>query len=302
VKILLANNALNHFYGTETWTYTMAKELIKEHEVEVFTFYKGLMSDRISKFCKIVDSIDDNYDLAIINHTSCFNLVPKSIFRIFTSHSLINTIELFPEGADKCVAITEEIARDKFPIIRNGIDCDRFNYLRPINNELKKVLYLSHPHYGGGDKDMLGNACTSMGIKLLTINEQIWNMPDAIKEVDLVVGFGRGILEAMACGRNVISADYRPYYMRYFSGGGFVDENNFDELKKFNFTGRGDKQIIFTKESIKEEFGKYNCNKGTWLRGKILSEFNVKKTARQYLDLYTNRQLYVKRNEDFLQR
>jgi len=285
VRILLTNNALNHYYGTETWTHTMAKELIKEHEVEVFTFYRGLMSDRILKFCRVVDKVDDNYDLAIVNHTTCFDVIPKNVFRIFTSHSLINTIESFPEGADKCVAITEEISKGNYPIIRNGIDCDRFNCLKPINKELKKVLYLSHPHYGGGDKNILKDACNEIGIELLTIDNQIWNIPDFIKEVDLVIGFGRGILEAMACGRNVISADYRPYYMKYFSGGGFIDENSFDRLKRDNFTGRECGQIIFTKEKIKEEFKKYNCNKGVWLRSKILSDFNVKKTARQYLGL-----------------
>lgn len=283
MKILITNNALNQYYGTETWVYSMAKELVKKHTVDCFTFHRGLMSDRILEFCSIVSVIDNDYDLALINHSTCFDKVPKDIFRVFTSHSLINAIELFPEGANKNIAISEEIAKDKYQIIRNGVDCERFNSFRPINKELKTILYLSHPDYGGAGKDILKEACKEY--ELLIIDQQIFDMPSLINKADLVIGFGRGVLEAMACGRNVISADYRPYYMDSFCGGGMVSKDTFDDLQKDNFTGRWRGQIDFDIERIKEEISKYNPGRGMWLRDRIFEDHNIEKITKQYLDL-----------------
>ena len=49
-KILVANNYLNNFGGSETFTYTLIEELLKRgFEVEYFTFEKGLFSDKIEK-------------------------------------------------------------------------------------------------------------------------------------------------------------------------------------------------------------------------------------------------------------
>lgn len=284
MKILLTNNALNHHYGSETWTYSMAKELSKKHDVEIFTCFRGLMSEKLSRFCTIVDDVDNSYNLALVNHLNCYSTVPKSVFRIFTSHSAWIDIEQFPSDADVCVGVSEETAKGNYPVIRNGINCEEFNSFLPINRTLKRVLYLSHPHYGGASREILREACKD--VELLTINEQEFNMPSLINKADLVIGFGRGLLEAMACGRNVISADHRPYYMKNFCGGGSVDESNFDGLKVDNFTGRTKGQIVFDADRLGKEFEKYDPERGQWLRLKVLEEFNIKKTARQYLDLY----------------
>lgn len=46
-KILITNNSLEHYTGSESWVYAMAKELSKDHEVEVFALHHGLMSKEI---------------------------------------------------------------------------------------------------------------------------------------------------------------------------------------------------------------------------------------------------------------
>jgi len=279
---------MHYRYGTEAWTYAMAKELTKHHTVDIYTNHPGIMSEKISEFCTIVTKISDDYDFAIVNHTPCFNRIPESVFRIFTSHSKVVDIEFFPVGADANVAVSEEIAKGKYPVIRNGINCAEFYPRKPINKTLKKVLYLSSPNYGGAAKEIIKKACK--GLEVIVIDVHVSNIIKLISEVDLVISFGRGALEAMACGRNVISADYRPYYMDKFCGGGIINQESFDDLKKDNFTGRLKGQQAFTSETFQIELEKYDAELGGWLRERILDEFNVEKTAQQYLSIYHDRQ------------
>lgn len=288
MRILITNNSMHYRYGTEAWTYALAKEFSKKHTVDIYTNHPGIMSTAIAEFCKVVTKIDSIYDLAIVNHTPCFNRVPKDIFRIFTSHSKVVDIEFFPPDADVNVAVSEEIAQGQCQVIRNGIDCDSFNPEVPINRKLKRILYLSSPNYGGAGRDIVKAACKDY--EVISIVEHVTDIRKLIYEADLVLSFGRGALEAMACGRNVVSADYRPYYMDKFCGGGVVNYKSFDIMKQDNFTGRLLGQVEFTEETLRMEIEKYDYELGFWLRERILDEFNVVKTAQQYLDIYHDRQ------------
>jgi len=278
---------MHYRYGTEAWTYALAKELIKSHTVDIYTNHPGIMSEKVSEFCSVVTKIDNIYDFAIVNHTPCFSRIPEDIFRIFTSHSKVVDIEFFPLGADAYVAVSEEIAQGNYQVIRNGIDCVKFFPNKPINKKLKRVLYLSSPNYGGAAKEIVKAACKDFEVLMIDIH--VSDIIGLINEVDLVISFGRGALESMACGRNVISADYRPYYMHEFCGGGIVNQESFDILKQDNFTGRLKGQTTFTCESLRYEIEKYDANLSEWLRDKILDEFNVEKTAQQYLSIYNDR-------------
>lgn len=276
MKIIITNNALGSYYGTETWVYAMARELSREHEVGVYTKHIGKMAEKIREFADVYTEMRDA-DLYIVNHRNCFEDIPRGKPLIYTSHGR-GIIEEPPEDAFS-VGVTEETAKGKL-VIRNGIDCERFKSNKPINNELKNVLYLSHPHYGRAG-EMIRKACH--GLNLITIKEEIFEIENLINEADLVITLGRGILESLACERNVISADWRAGWMDNFSGGGIISEDNFDLLKTHAFSGRN-KPIIFTAERLREEMRKYNPKRT--LRKRILSEFNIKNQSKKYINLY----------------
>lgn len=283
MKILLTNRSLAHYRGTETWTYTMAKELSKQHEVTVLTNELGRVSDDINEFAKVITAYNGEYDFAICNHLDTYIKLPADLFKIYTSHSCFVPLEQFPDTANVRVGVTEEIGGEL--IIPNGIDTDRFHY-EPINEKLTTILYLSSPLYQGG-KQFMRNA---LGDKynLITIERETKNVEDLIYKADLVIGFGRGILEAMSCGRNVISADYRITYMDGVYGGGMVTEENFDKLAQNNFTGRP-KSIQFTIPKFLKEVKKYDADRGKFLSDKIKEEYNIQKTAQQYVELFTSK-------------
>lgn len=277
-KIVITNIGLNEYYGTETWTYAMAKELSKyNYDLTVYSPGIGKIAEKIKEFCEVTDVKNKHsYDLAIVNHNVNFNIDAK--FKIFTSHSKFIDVEQPPKEAEHVYGVTEYI----YPkVIRNGIDCDRFKP-NGINDKLKNILYLSNPHYAGA-KEFLREACE--GYNLITLDEQRFDIESLIKEADLVISLGRGALESMAMGKNVIYADHRKGWMREFRGGGLITKDNYEDFKKGEW--QKDRKLISIKK-LREELEKYDKKIGEFNRQMILKDFNIKKTAKKYIDIWIN--------------
>lgn len=274
MKLIITNNSLHHFCGSETWTYAMAKELSKKYEVEVVTTFKGEISTKIEKFCRVYDSMRDG-DFYINNHH--FDIPPDKPV-VFTSHGRWG-VELFPDYPCYKVGVTEETAKGN-QVIRNGVDLERFNGSRP--NKLSTVLYLSNPAYARA-KEIVKEACK--GLNVITIENEVFEIEELIKKADLVITLGRGIIESLACRKNVISADWREGWMTGLNGGGMITRENFDFLKTHAFSGRN-APINFTVDRLREELRKFNPDDD--LRDLIEKEFDIKKTSKQYLDIWTS--------------
>jgi len=271
--ILVTNNSLGNFYGTESWTFAMTEELKRQgHDVTALTNWVGDTADRMN--CKITTRYDHrHYDLAIVNHSTCWDKLPDSLNKIFTSHSKFVSIEQPPEGA-RWVGVNEYINPDS--VIRNGIDCDRFKPTS-VNKELKTILYLSNPDYANGRK-VVEEACK--GYKVIYIEKQIFDIEVLINQADLVISMARGALEAMACGKNVIYGDWRAEWCKSFQGGGMITKDNFNKFKKGDYS---DKPIKFTAQTLRDEIEKYDYRTGEYLREQVLEHYNIEKTCKKYL-------------------
>jgi hypothetical protein len=178
----------------------------------------------------------------------------------------------------------------KNTIIGNGIDCDRFKSTKPINKKIKNILVLSNKQ---GVMSVLlrfvYGICKEKNINVTVLGLQFgtsqWNVERFINMNDLVISIGRGVLEAMACERNVLVADY-------FGIDGMISNKNFDEIKKNNFSGRRFKMTP-TKESVLAELEKYDPKQGSKNRKLILENNDIKKTVENYLQLYYFRGLNI---------
>jgi len=261
----------------------MAKELTSLGSiVTVLTNHGSKMQAEIEKFCRVVNQINgENYDLAIINHSNCWDKIPNRIPKVFTSHSAFIDIEQFPDDCEHRVGVTELTAKGN-KIIRNGIDCSRFKPTK-VNNTLKNILYLSNPNYREG-LEIVREACH--GYNLMYLESEVFSIEDYINKADLVISMSRGALEAMACGKNVIYGDKRAGWMDSFQGGGMITPQNFNKFKEGEYIKN---PIRFTAESLRREINKYDPNRGIWLRKRILNEFNIRKTCQEYLQIYTKR-------------
>lgn len=283
MNILITNNHLVRYGGSETFTITMYEELkSRGHSVDVFAIEKG-------NLLPLVDKLKEEYDLILINHNSCLNAL-RDIkgFKIFTSHGVYPDLEQPQIGADKYVAISEEISEHlkelgfENTIIRNGINPNRFSYTP--TKELKKIVSMCQGEHA---KRLIKQCCIDLGLEFIEApsdyGSRISNVEDIIKQGDLIVTLGRGAYESMICGKNVLIFDSRPYMPCYSDG--LITPENINEVIKNNCSGRRYKKecdINF----LKAEIQKYKAEYGEFNHNFAMENFNISKQVDKYLKLW----------------
>lgn len=287
-KILISNNSLAKTGGSENYTFALALALLKlKHDVEYFTFYKGEISDKLES-CGIKFMSRKHYDLILANHYTTVDFLFDRGYIIQTCHGISPKLEQPSKRADAFVAITEEVALNleksgfSSSIIYNGIDCERFSPERPINKCIKTVLSLCQNQEAS---DLVSAICSKKQLNFLSANkntDNYFDIEDIINQADLVVGIGRSLYDAMACGRCVISFDNRSYSPNV--GDGYLNADNIFESLKHNCSGRSFK-YNFDEYSLSKEFDKYNQSDGSFFRQFALDNLNIEKVAGQYLQL-----------------
>ena len=290
MRILLGNYYLAKTGGTESYTYAMAKELKRlGHEVEYFTFVKGEVSSLLEEE-GIPFMSGDHYDLILANHNKVIKKLWSFGYIIQTCHGTISRLERPSVFADAHVAISNEVSdylqHSGFDsvVIPNGIDCTRFSPKNPVSHSLTTVLSLCHSDVAN---DFIRRCCEALNVKLLCSNkftDNVWAIEDLINQSDLVIGLGRSAYDAMACGRCVISYDYREY-MGEFLGDGMLTPENIQKSMYCNCSGRASR-IQYDEKTFIEELKKYSLDLAEWSREFALQNLNIKIAVQHYLDIY----------------
>lgn len=283
MKILITNLFLDLFCGTETWCFAVAMELKRRgHEVFVYTPLCGKIYKEFEKNgIHLVTS--GSFDLILDNH----NQTDTSKFKgpiIHTCHGIIN--EERPMKGAVNVAVTE-VASKKWKvehIIHNGIDINRFICKCPIHSSIEKVLSLCKSDTAN---DVLRKICSDIGVEFECMyGKEVFNVEDKINEADVVVGVGRSLLDAMACGRPVVSFDDRFYYKTRMLGYGYITPDKYKYYDLDSFTASYTEKTLNKLELAKEIFGKYDPKDGEVNRQYIIDNLSIKKTVDEYLALY----------------
>lgn len=296
MKILLTNNKMDGLGGSETFTYTMATELVKQgHQVHVFSFSRGLVSNKLGSL--MVKSPDSKYDLILINHNNCLRKINRlrikdykirlgiEGYKIMTCHGIYPSLEQPELGADKYVAVSEEVQEHlkklgfNSEVIRNGIDIERFAFT--YHNKLKTIVIACREQEA---KDKVKRACRMLGLEYICIENNVWNIENIFNSGQIVFGIGRTALEAMSCGNNVIVYDSRKY-TRLKTCDGLLDSDNVYLIRKNNFSGRYYKKSV-TEVDIVEMIKQYNPDRGLTMREYIETEHDISKQVKKYLMLY----------------
>jgi hypothetical protein len=127
----------------------------------------------------------------------------------------------------------EEIVR-----LRQPVDLARFAQRGTIGESPRRVLLLGN-NLSGGRREHLIRACEEIGVDQVErgrYGSQSTMTPEQeINQVDIVIGSGRSIVEAMACGRAAFVYDS-------LGGDGWVTPDSYPALEEVNFahaTGNG---------------------------------------------------------------
>lgn len=276
MKVLLTNSRMDYLGGTQRWVGTVGEELER----------RGATVRILSSFNKLYPWIaphtsGDRYDLALINHNGPFKESRKIQIRkrIYTVHGFVPAEEWAPPGADAYVAVSE-LAAAHLPwgatIIRNPIDVSLFRPGPPISADLKRVLFLSNRQ--GRARTILEDACRLAGVELRVIGKKSavddpWN---AINWADVVVAIGRGVLEGLACNRNVFALDH-------YGAKGYVTPESFARYRLDNFAGHLDSYWPNPQELAEALIGGYRPTME--MRAQIAKEHSPAAVVDKYLSV-----------------
>lgn len=286
--ILVANNHLKRVGGTETFTYTLIDQLLKlGFDVEYFTFFKGVVSNKIEKDLKVKFMSKKKYDLILANHNTCVDYLSKRGLIIQTCHGIFPKEEQPTKYADGIVSISQEVKEHVSDLgydpklILNGIDCSRYAPKKNINQKLKNVLSLTQSELANSK---IEDTCKRLGLRFSKLNKNenpIWHVEDLINESDLVIGLGRSAYEAMACGRAVVVYDERDYNSS--KADGYLTRESVLKCVKNNCSGRYF-NYKFKISDLVDCFNKYDSKDGESLRKLALKDFNIIKAVEDYLN------------------
>jgi hypothetical protein len=295
LNILVTNNHLETYGGSETFTYAFIEELVKKgHNVEYFTFEKGLTSNKIENNLGVYFLSKYKYDVVFANHNSCVELVRRKLHYsniiIQTCHGIYPELEQPSSYANYHVSISKEVEehlknKNTTPssLILNGINVTRFSSQKNISKKLTSLLSLCQSKEANSQ---LKSACEILNINFKKLNKfekPIWDVEKVINESDLVVGLGRSAYEAMSCGRPVLIFDNRPYSQSYSDG--YLNSEIIEASISHNCSGRYFKKD-FSVADIVYELKKYDAKTGLEHRNYVLEHLNIEKQVEKYMLVY----------------
>jgi hypothetical protein len=221
-------------------------------------------------------------DVIIGHHRDCTAVMREEfpgVPLIFSAHGVEPEGEQPPNfEADWYTAINEETFKNlvfkgvpisKITIVRDFIDTKRFSPISPLNSTLKKVLFISN-RKKWKTYAIIRKVCKSMDWDFTAVGSpygRSYFIEQSINNSDLVIGSGRTLLEAMSCGRPVISFDKGV-------GDGYFTENVYRDSRTHNFCGEQCK-FTFDEKGLLLEMEKYSLENGKMNREIILVHHNV---------------------------
>lgn len=317
LKILLGNNTLSILAGSETWTYTLALAL-KEmgHQVSCFSPELGIISEKlieagipcydnlttqlIKPFSHILEEkIDHEYDVIISNHNHIVEYLrsqfPKTPI-ISTIHGIIHFAEnqkapehpALESGVAQFVAVSEEV-QEKLKtdygidsvVIRQPLDIKKYSNLKPPQDTPRQ--FMINTNYADRDSAevvAIRDAAKLLGAKVCAVGMNFtpqFDLTRAIEDSDVIFGMGRSVLEGVAAGRLGI-------VQGRWGTGGVICEQNIDEIRKRNFSGRNSEGKFATAEEIVEMIQKYYTPEFLeWGKKYVAQNHNILLAAEEYV-------------------
>jgi hypothetical protein len=306
LSVLLATNYMCGWTGSETLVLTLIKGLHK-HGCKLTLYARHLDRSWAAELCGpevvLTDDIEvlriRHFDLAHVQHNTCLMDVRATFPTlpvVFSSLGVLPFLEQpapFDCGIARYLAISEEV-RDN--LIAQGIPVDQIQIMRnlvsewdfvpaePVRPKLERILVISNK-LDDARKIILLAAARKVNASIRFIGGCHGTIPqdqltDAINAADVVVSLGRGVVEAMLCGRVPLVYDIH-------GGDGLVTPDRLDDLKTCNFSGRRFGREFSINDLI-DEFAKYKPEYGERLRALALTNFGYKVNLPLLLGIYSD--------------
>ena len=250
MELLLATHKLGDPGGAPTYALTLAEQLARlGHSVTLYARELGVVAERAQEIALTVVASPHELPQAVdgvisgVDRSLALELAGRypDAARVFVVHgseeihlpppvpgAVAATIVLNDRHAARARACegSGEIVR-----LRQPVDLRRFSPSGKPHTPPQRILLLGNYHSAsGGRAQMLRDAWAHADLQWTELGgaNQTLAVPEAIAEADVVVGYGRSVLEAMACGR--------PAFIHDHSGSeGWITPESYSQLESGGF-------------------------------------------------------------------
>lgn len=276
MRILIAN-ARFFLGGSETYALTVGEQLERlGHTVELFAGEaseegRELAAARgleLKTGSPVELAARDDFDALIAQDAASAYAAAsrREVPLVFVVHGLAS-YEHPPQGLDPgpaVVALSDRIAdraaafasRPEVVRLRQPIDIWRFKPSGPARKRARRVLAFSN-YLEPERLAMLESACEELGLELTSMGATSTTSvtpQQRIANADIVVGYGRSVLEGMVMGRAA-------YVWDRAGGDGWVTPESYPALEANGFAGAASDKIVGA-ERLREDFAAYTPELG----------------------------------------
>lgn len=279
MKILISTQSLD-YSGVPTYTLTLFNELIfLGHEVLVYSPQTGPMAQAMNT-TQSLNGFEPDVILAQSNRLvqRLKHKFPNTKI-LFLAHGVLPEFEQSPRlPINHYIAINEQVVDNlicqyvdpnQISIIRDFVDMEKFQSTSELQED-PRVLFISN-YKKWRTYDIIKEATRELGMPFKAIGSPYGISKDTASEInqaDIVISWGRGILEAMSCGRTAISFDKQ-------LGDGYMTPQTYIISRERNFSGY-ECMHSFTVDTLIDELRKYKPEDGRWNREIIKDYHNSK--------------------------
>ena len=297
MRLVLATNHLG-LGGSESYLLTVAEQLQRlGHDVHLFSLEVGRGAEVArERGIELVSeaALPAECDAALVQdgavsyHLAAhYPMVPQ----LFVAHSEIFDLQAPPQLPDivgAVVAMNERVAARlaAFPaaveIVRltQPIDTDHFTPPGPPLPLAKRALLLSN-NAVGDRLEMIESACRTAGLELVRmggVGGRTTDPRSSLLSADIVIGYGRSVLEAMACGRAA--------YVYDWSGGeGWVTGESYPGIEAQGFGGRSGDSIL-DGAAMAEDLRRYEPTMGVVNHDLVMAHHRANVHAQRLVEIF----------------
>ncbi len=271
LTVLITNIELSGRSGTEIVTRNLALGLLaRGHLPIVYTNTLGPIAEELRRasipVTTDITQVAEKIDVIHGHHTPVTAIAATNfpeVPAIFLAHDFTSWFDIPPclPSIRRCIAVDQAVATrltaehglhpERVSVILNAVDMQRFTLGPTLPPRPKRALAFAKNR---GHLEPIAEACAARGIALDTagpMGERILDKPETeLPQYDLVFASALTALEAMACGRAVISCDGRGL-------AGLVTASNYARWRPLNFGARTLLQSVNT-STILREIDKYS--------------------------------------------
>lgn len=251
MRIVLGYRTLSSFAGSETYLLTVAEQLQSlGHEVWCFAHELGQVAEVAKERGIRVASPDElpgACDAVLAQDGAmAYELAERypAATRVFVAHStefLGQAPPQLPDVCDAVVAMNDRVGRyldgmatrPELVRLRQPVDLVRFSRWSQVRERPRRVLGFGNEH-GGPRWRVVEDVCAELGLEVELVGRhgRVSAAPERdIAGADVVIGIGRCVLEAMACGKAA-------YVNGVVGGDGWVTPETYPALEADGFSGR----------------------------------------------------------------